>query len=81
MTREAHWKRQTRNKYRKKFTQNCDTETGNCERGEYKCRIFRMYLVLRYQKLKTILYKYIWTAVSKPHGNCKPKIYNRYFHN
>ena len=37
-------------------------------------------LEIRDQQLKTILYIYIQTAVSKPHGNCKPKIHNRYTH-
>ena len=32
------------------------------------------------QQLKTILYIYIQTAVSKPDGKCKPKIHNRYTH-
>ena len=37
-----------------------------------------MQLKLRDQQLKTILYIYVQTAISKPHGNRKPKIYNRY---
>ena len=43
-----------------------------------------MNLKLREQQLKTIYYIYnmyiYWTAISKPHGNCKLKICIRYTH-
>ena len=39
-------------------------------RGEYKCRILETHLKLIQQQQKTIC---IQTAVSKSHGNCKPK--------
>ena len=40
-------------------------------RGEYKYSILEMHLKLREQQL-------IEMAISKPHSNHKPKIYNRY---
>ena len=53
-------------------------------KGHYKCRILDMNLKLREQQLKTIYYIYnmyiYWTAISKPHGNCKLKICIRYTH-
>ena len=44
-------------------------------RGEYTCRISEMHQKLRDQQHNLV---YIQTAISKPHGNCKAKIYNRY---
>ena len=41
----------------------------------YKCRILEMHLQSRNQQLG-----YIETPISKLHGNCKTKIYNRYTH-
>ena len=49
-------------------------------RGEYKCRILEMHLKLRDQQLKTTFCIYIYTAISKPNGKCKPENYNRYTH-
>ena len=46
-------------------------------RGEYQCRILEMHLKLRDQQLITIFY-ICRLLYQKPHGNCKPKNYNRY---
>ena len=60
---------------------------------DYKCRIFEIHLKLRDKQLKTIMYVYVCvyththththtqTAISKLHGNCKPKcIIDTYTH-
>ena len=46
----------------------------NMRGGECKYSITEMHLKLIDQQFKTIL------TISKPHGNSKPKIYNRYTH-
>ena len=48
---------------------NMITKAATERRGRYKCRILEMSLQLRDQQLRTI-----------PHGNHKPKLYNRYTH-
>ena len=51
--------------------------------GEYKCRVFEMYLQLKSQQVKSIMYMYVCVCayiVPKLHGNHQPKIYNRYTH-
>ena len=59
-------------------------------RAKYKWRILELHLKLRDQQLKTILcvsiclsiciyiYTYTYIPRAKPHGNCKPKIYNKH---
>lgn len=45
-------------------------------KGQYKRRLLEILLKLIDQQLKTLLYLY--TAISNPHDNHKPKIYNIY---
>ena len=63
------------------------------KQGEYKDRVSEMHLKLRDQQLEIIyiytniyiyiyIYRhiYIYIYILKPHGNCKPKIYNTSTH-
>lgn len=65
-----------RGKGRKSSTHRYSIKTNTCEKstGYWKC--IRNWD----QQLKTILYVHRQTAVSKPHGNHKPKIYNKDTH-
>ena len=46
--------------------------------GEYKYKVSKMHLKLRDQHIYTKRERE--TVIQKLHGNCKPKIYNRYIH-
>ena len=47
--------------------------------GRWKCRVVKIHLNLRDHQLK-IITQNIHIGIFKLHGNCKPKIYNRYTH-
>ena len=56
---------------------NMISEPASVRKGVHKCRILEMNLKLEDSNLKQSC---LYTAISKSHGKCKPKIYSRCTH-
>ena len=53
------------------------SEPASVRKGVHKCRMLEMHLKLEDSNLKQSC---LHTAISKSHGNCKPKIHSRHTH-